>query len=180
MGGVAAEVYEEVLGLADWSNTEAQRSWLRNPRDAETAFGGKAPLSESNILALILFLHGDSSNSYSLCVESIINVMINEVGVASHGLSGQRWGEARLRRFLRETILRLEAVGEHFHRDLTHPTLHLALRTEEGRLDDLFANLQKSLIFAICIRVNSTPLVLVLIKKSVPSLSSSFTISRCP
>ena len=38
----------------------------------------------------------------------------------------------------------VEAGGEHFQRDLTHPTLHLALRTEEGRLDDLFANLQKS------------------------------------
>ena len=29
--GMVAEVYEEVLGVADWSNTEAQRSWLRNP-----------------------------------------------------------------------------------------------------------------------------------------------------
>ena len=153
--GKVAEVYEEVLGVADWSDTEAQRSWLRNARDAETALGGKAPLSESNILALILFLHGDSLNSYSLCVESIINVMINEVGVASHGLSGQRWGEARLRRFLRETILRLEAMGEHFNRDLTNPTLHLALRTEEGRLDDLFANLQKS-VFNIINKVRLT------------------------
>jgi len=142
--GMVGCVYEEVLGLADWNQPEAQRLWLRNPRDAETAFGGKAPLSESNILALILFLHGDPVNSYSLCVESIINVMINEVGVASHGLSGQRWGETRLRRFLRETILRLEATGEHVQRDLTNPTPHLSLRSEEGRLDELFANLQKS------------------------------------
>ena len=139
-----AHVYEEVLGLADWAQIDSLRTWLRTPRNAETAFAEKAPLSESNILALILFLHGDDSSAYSLCIESIINVMINEVGVATAGLSGQRWGESRLRRFLRETILKLEANGDHFHRDLSHPTLHLALRTEEGRLDELFANLQKS------------------------------------
>jgi hypothetical protein len=152
---VVASVYEEVLGLADWSNTEGQRTWLRNPQHAETAFGGKAPLSESNILALILFLHGDSATSYSLCVEAIINVMINDVGVASHGLSGQRWGEARLRKFLRETILKLEASGDHFHRDLSHPTLHLGLRTEEGRGDELFADLQKS-VFDIINKAGTT------------------------
>ena len=141
---VIASVYEEVLSLADWSQTDAQRLWLRYPKDAETVFGEKPPICESNILALVLFLHGDPSTSYSLCVESIINVMINEVGVASLGLSGQRWGEARLRNFLREIILKLEASGDQFHRDLGQPTLHLALRTEEGRLDELFVNLQKS------------------------------------
>jgi len=71
--------------------------------------------------------------------------MINEVGIYNVGLSGKQWGETKLRKALTETILKLVAVGDDFNRDLSTGTINISLITEEGKVDELFANLQENI-----------------------------------
>eukprot|EP00090_Calanus_glacialis_P010753 TRINITY_DN19216_c0_g1_i1.p1 TRINITY_DN19216_c0_g1~~TRINITY_DN19216_c0_g1_i1.p1 ORF type:complete len:895 (-),score=181.78 TRINITY_DN19216_c0_g1_i1:126-2537(-) len=141
---VLGSIYEEMLNITDWNNGEELKYWIRNPKYVEKIFAERPPLSEATILSLILFLHGEPQDSYSLCIESIVNVMINEVGIYNVGLSGKQWGETKLRKALKETILKLVAVGDDFNRDLSTGTLTIRLITEGGKVDELFANLQEN------------------------------------
>eukprot|EP00092_Neocalanus_flemingeri_P001062 GFUD01001132.1.p1 GENE.GFUD01001132.1~~GFUD01001132.1.p1 ORF type:complete len:448 (+),score=94.18 GFUD01001132.1:128-1345(+) len=142
---VLGSIYEDMLNITDWNNSEELKYWIRNPKYAEKIFAERPPLSEATILSLILFLHGDPQDSYSLCIESIVNVMINEVGIYSVGLSGKQWGETKLRKSLKEIIIKLVAVDDDFNRDISKGSLSISLKTEEGKVDELFANLQENI-----------------------------------
>ena len=54
-------------------NLEEIKYWIRHPKYAEKIFAERPPLSEATILSLILFLHGDPQENYSLCIEAMCN-----------------------------------------------------------------------------------------------------------
>ena len=159
------QIYEEITTLTEWDKVENTRSFLKSSDIASKVLGHKSHFSESSILSLILFLFGNPSENYKLLLESILKLFITEFDVRSYGFSGQRWSEAKLLQSLEETITALVNLNTDFTKETINEEVFIALKTEEGNVDAIFASLQKS-----CCAVTTKSLV----KPSIHRLITTF------
>ena len=142
---VLSRVFEEILNLSDWRSVcPNMKTLLRRPDLARKMFGVRPLLSEDTMLSLILFMYGDPQDNFALPINSIIKVMMSQFSFGHPGFFGSKWTGDKIDISLRHVILSLVDLDLDFSMRETEELLDICLRTEEGRVDEIFANLQES------------------------------------
>ena len=141
-------IYEAILSMEDWKSPAQIKSSMRHMDIASQVLGPKSILCESSLLALILFLFGKPSEKFQVDLDGVLRVLIQDFKNHFLGFSPQPWNEAKLKTSLKESIMKLVALENDFIKDGDK----VGLQTEEGNIDEIFANLQKS-CFSVSNRV---------------------------
>ena len=140
-----SHIFEDLLSLTDWRLiSPSVSSFLQHCELVRAMFGVRPVLSEDTMLALVLFLYGDPGQDFALPLNLIIQIMRSRFGLSYLGYFGSKWSGELIQSSLTELILRLVNLDLDFCQRKAGAELEICLKTEEGRLDEIFANLQES------------------------------------
>ena len=166
-------IYEEIINLMDWKTSQHYQNLLRNPDLASSVLDTKSRLSEASILALILFQNGNFQTSYSNSLDFVLKKWMDKFDVHFLGFSGKRWSIQKLEDSIRKIISSLVEFDTDFWMEKNGNAINIGLKTEEGRIDEIFANLQKSCCTVM--KSEKNPHILEMITKfmEMPTATSS-------
>ena len=171
---VLSALYEEIVNLYDWSRLETFSNFLKYSETVSMVFKTKSKLSENSLLSLILFLYGIPSQDYSTSLSTIMELLVVDFEMTFLGFSGNKWYGDQLNSSIRSILYSLIEKGEDYLKSEVDGQEYIRLRTEEGRIFEIFASLQKS-----CYAVSSNPTLSSSLHKhiakfmEIPSVSSS-------
>ena len=137
-------IFEEIMNMFDWKSPQKFGRLLRTSALSRNILGNKSKLSLASILSLILFKDGGEKNNFALPIDKILPRITKDYDIKFFGFSGKRWYDEKLKESLETVLFSLVELNTDFVKIEEGESVKIGLITEEGRIDEIFANLQKS------------------------------------
>ena len=136
-------IFEEIMNMIDWKSPQKFERLVRKT-ELSKILCNKSKLSVASMLSLILFKDGGEKNNFAVPVDKIIQKITNDFDIQFFGFSGKRWNDEKLKDSLKTVLFSLVQLNTDFVKTENGGSVRIGLITEEGRVDEIFANIQKS------------------------------------